>query len=374
MSKGGERGLGIRTGQYKQGWEASDFPIVCETCLGENPYVKMLKYPYGKECKICARPFTVFRWRAGKGRFKKTEVCQTCAKLKNVCQTCVFDLKYGLPVQVRDQMLENGGVNVPKIAENRDYWAQQMNQNLEQLQLPYDKMEAPSEEALEKFARRGPQYKRNQAKVCSFFVKGTCTRGEECPYRHELPQEGPLSEQNLKDRFHGTNDPLAERILGRMGQAAKRRLPKDQSIRTLMVQAVNEKVTEERLGETMRVFGALTGVQIVPGKKIAFVEFAERSGAEAAWSAVEAGVVIDEQRFDVVWAKRNSSDEGKGRPISSEYRGDSDDEEEEKVQARPAPPLAPPPGVSMTPSDDARLLASLLKDSATLQYLSLIHI
>ena len=34
-------------------------------------------------------------------RFKKTEVCQTCAKLKNVCQTCMLDLEYGLPVQVQ---------------------------------------------------------------------------------------------------------------------------------------------------------------------------------------------------------------------------------------------------------------------------------
>ena len=33
-------------------------------------------------------------------RFKKTEVCQTCAKLKNVCQTCMLDLEYGLPVEV----------------------------------------------------------------------------------------------------------------------------------------------------------------------------------------------------------------------------------------------------------------------------------
>ena len=29
-------------------------------------------------------------------RFKKTEVCQTCAKLKNVCQTCLLDLDYGM--------------------------------------------------------------------------------------------------------------------------------------------------------------------------------------------------------------------------------------------------------------------------------------
>ena len=54
------------------------------------------KEKYGKECKTCNRPFTVFRWCPGaRMRFKKTEVCQTCSKLRNVCQTCLLDLEYG---------------------------------------------------------------------------------------------------------------------------------------------------------------------------------------------------------------------------------------------------------------------------------------
>ena len=48
-------------------------------------------------------------------------------------------------------------------------------------------------------------------------MKGECKRGEECPYRHEKPTDpdDPLSEQNIKDRFFGVNDPVAEKLLNR---------------------------------------------------------------------------------------------------------------------------------------------------------------
>lgn len=85
------------------------------------------KADYDKECKICTRPFTVFRWRPGRdARFKKTEVCQTCSKLKNVCQVCLLDLEYGLPVQVRDTALSiNSNDAIPKSDVNREYFAEE---------------------------------------------------------------------------------------------------------------------------------------------------------------------------------------------------------------------------------------------------------
>lgn len=39
---------------------------------------------------------------------------------------------------------------------------------------------------LTKLARKAPYYKRNRPHVCSFWVKGECKRGEECPYRYPI--------------------------------------------------------------------------------------------------------------------------------------------------------------------------------------------
>ena len=38
-----ERNKGIACGTNLQGWESAEFPILCETCLGDNPYIRMVK-------------------------------------------------------------------------------------------------------------------------------------------------------------------------------------------------------------------------------------------------------------------------------------------------------------------------------------------
>ncbi len=189
----GERGMQIKADLNKEGWESSDFPLVCETCLGDNPYVRMTKETAGKACKICDRPFTIFRWRPGaKARFKKTEVCQTCAKMKNVCQTCVLDLTYGLPVQVRDAVLaeaaasgEGGAaplaLTVPQSDTNKQWFAGQHDRMVAEGHADsYGK--AQINEKLMRLSRAQPYYKRNLPHKCTFYAKGECTRGDRCPF------------------------------------------------------------------------------------------------------------------------------------------------------------------------------------------------
>jgi pre-mRNA-splicing factor RBM22/SLT11 len=72
----------------------------------------------------------VFRWSPGAGmRFKKTEICTTCAQIKNVCQTCILDLQYGLPVQVRDTALGLQG-GAPSSDINKQYYVQRVEEQV----------------------------------------------------------------------------------------------------------------------------------------------------------------------------------------------------------------------------------------------------
>ncbi|XP_012513679.1 PREDICTED: pre-mRNA-splicing factor RBM22 [Propithecus coquereli] len=237
----------------RQNWEDADFPILCQTCLGENPYIRMTKEKYGKECKICARPFTVFRWCPGvRMRFKKTEVCQTCSKLKNVCQTCLLDLEYGLPIQVRDAGLSFKD-DMPKSDVNKEYYTQNMEREISNSDgtRPVGMLgkATSTSDMLLKLARTTPYYKRNRPHICSFWVKGECKRGEECPYRHEKPTDpdDPLADQNIKDRYYGINDPVADKLLKRASTMPRLDPPEDKTITTLYVGGLGDTITETDL-------------------------------------------------------------------------------------------------------------------------------
>ncbi|KAL7082357.1 hypothetical protein ACP275_14G093600 [Erythranthe tilingii] len=307
------------------GWERADFPIICESCLGDNPYVRMTKADYDKECKICTRPFTVFKCRAGSegratefsgtglfkwwpgrdARYKKSEICQTCSKLKNVCQVCLLDLEYGLPVQVRDTALcINSNDAIPKSDVNREYFAEEHDRRARagiDYESSYGKVRA--NDTILKLQRTAPYYKRNRAHVCSFFVRGQCTRGPECPYRHEMPVEGELSHQNIKDRYYGVNDPVAMKLLNKAGEMPSLLPPDDHSIRTLYVGGLDARITEQDLRDNFYAHGEIESVKMVLQRACAFVTYMTREGAEKAAEELVNRLVIKGLRLKLLWGR-----------------------------------------------------------------------
>ncbi|KAI5121657.1 hypothetical protein M0805_002733 [Coniferiporia weirii] len=295
----------------KAGWEQSEFPILCETCLGDNAFVRMSKQEYARACGACARPFSVFRWNPGAGmRFKATVVCQTCAKIKNVCQTCLLDLEYGLPTQVRDTALALKN-QAPSSDINREYYAQNMDGKLDGNKTLLDSGRAQSagKEMLKQLARTDPYYKRNRPKICSFFVKGECTRGNECPYRHEMPADNELSKQNMQDRYYGRNDPVARKILAGNAEAQGLKPPEDQTITSIFLSSLPASASEQSIRtRAAQTLPSISPAQIksvvhVSKSRCAFVNFIDRASAESAAEAWAGGFEIDNSRVNVKWGR-----------------------------------------------------------------------
>eukprot|EP00397_Hematodinium_sp_SG-2012_P047006 GEMP01053301.1.p1 GENE.GEMP01053301.1~~GEMP01053301.1.p1 ORF type:complete len:387 (+),score=58.05 GEMP01053301.1:69-1163(+) len=298
------RGVQVVADVNKAGWEKSDFPLLCETCMGDNPYVRMMREDFGMQCKICNRPYTVFRWRPGaKARYTSTVICLTCAKIKNVCQKCIFDLEYGLPVEVRDKFLdEHQRMNLPESRVGKQYAIDQAAAQLALGDTPYGK-EGPAHHLLSKLARKGPYYKRNEARTCSFFVKGTCNRGDECPFKHEIPVEGPLSKQNLRDRYNGVNDPVAQKIQNIATEKYTLKPPEDKSICTLYLGGLDAATSDTDVRDALYSFGEITSIKMMIRSSCAFVSFKDRECAEKCAETLHRSLKIKDANVKINWAK-----------------------------------------------------------------------
>ena len=64
--------------------------------------------------------------------------------------------------------------------------------------------------------------------------------------RHDLPTDpnDPLADQNIKDRYYGTSDPVATRLLTQAKSMPSLEPPSDKSITTLYVGGLEGKVEE----------------------------------------------------------------------------------------------------------------------------------
>ncbi|KAJ1952952.1 Pre-mRNA-splicing factor slt11, partial [Dipsacomyces acuminosporus] len=269
---------------------------------------------------------------------------------------------HGLPVQVRDTALSIQD-SVPKEDANRQAYLAKTANSIEVMGEQPDfsgRAQPVGREMLKRMSRKDPYYKRNRPHICSFFVKGQCNRGNECPYRHEMPQGDPeLAKQNIVDRYHGTNDPVAKRMLSRANRTDKLSLPEDKSITSLFVMGMDKSITQSDLRDHFYTFGELKSVVVVPKGNCAFINFKTRAAAEAASQAAMGGCVIKGVPLRLAWGK--AKPKGPQSEIASKGTG-SGETTRESHPTRASIPL--PPGAvgsaesEAYPSQDPTVLGS----------------
>eukprot|EP00656_Telonema_subtile_P048725 TRINITY_DN5883_c0_g1_i2.p1 TRINITY_DN5883_c0_g1~~TRINITY_DN5883_c0_g1_i2.p1 ORF type:complete len:367 (-),score=92.05 TRINITY_DN5883_c0_g1_i2:214-1314(-) len=289
---------------------------------------------------------------------KETVICKDVALAKNICQICLFDMDYQLPVQVRDELLgvTHGGdmdaADIPKSDVNNEYYWEGKRKEIEAFASDTTALRNAAESNDQKIlsiARRQPYYERNRSKLCSFWCGGKCTRVNwgDCPYRpcnddlrfpelngfpelqaelaKVIEDEGVAGAQTkisddirtklhesqcgnrdkkIQDRYYGSNDPLAGKMLGKykennMGLEP----PTDTTITTLYVGGVTPEISEVDLKDQFYAYGEIKSIRMAPKANCGFVTYTTREAAEEAVAKLANRLVVKGVRLKLMWGK-----------------------------------------------------------------------
>ena len=308
----------IKQDMNRSGWETTDMPSVCERCLPDNPYVQMLKEDYGEACKLCTRPFTVFRWKADRtSRQKRTGICLTCARLKNCCQCCMLDLSFGLPITIRDAALKMVAPG-PQSEVNREYYAQNNEREIEEGRglEGYERTDEKARDLLRRLASSEPYYKKQrrlEAEEASEGGQKLLESGEE-----QLHEPGPIRTNVTKEKsaygssYSGprTGAPSSNRT---RPAAAPRKAapikpedilpPQDRNITSLFITGVEDDLPEHELRTFFSQYGTLRSIVCSHRSHCAFMNYIKREDAEKAAAACQGKAVIKGVPLRVQWGR-----------------------------------------------------------------------
>ncbi|KAH8704491.1 hypothetical protein GQ44DRAFT_716729 [Phaeosphaeriaceae sp. PMI808] len=309
----------IKQDLNRSGWETTDFPSVCEKCLPENLYVEMLKEDYGAECKICTRPFTIFRWKTDRtARQKRTNVCLTCARLKNCCQCCMLDLTYRLPLAVRDAALKMVAPG-PQSDINRQYYAQEHEKEIEEgrgAMEAYEKTDEKARDLLKRLAQSEPYYKKQrriEAEAEESGQKALPAPGGSSGSGAGGHVPGPIRTRDSRGAVRGRGSTRGGRG-GRMGGPAVEPSPEDwlppsdPNVVSLFVTGVEDDLPEHEIRTHFAKYGQLRSLVCSHRAHCAYVNYVKRADAETAASTLQGKVVIRGCPMRVTWGKPKQLD------------------------------------------------------------------
>ncbi|KAG6041189.1 Pre-mRNA-splicing factor slt11 [Claviceps citrina] len=364
----------IKQDLNRSGWESTDFPSVCESCLPENPYVKMLKEDYGAECKLCTRPFTIFSWNGAdraQGRKKKTNICLTCARLKNCCQSCMLDLSFGLPIAVRDAALKMVAPG-PQSDINREYFAQNNELLVEEGKIgteQYEKTDDKARELLRRLANSKPYFRKGRVVTESEIAENSAGGSVSVGSGYAGP--GPVRTRDSRaaaasgSRSRGGKGRQVFPSAAQLPPSPKDWLPPDDKhIMSLFVTGVEDDLPEYKLREFFKVHGKIKSLVCSHMSHCAFINYETREAAEKAAAACHGRAVIagcplrvrwgqpkaigtmnKEQRSEMLRDARVGRKPFQQRSLEGAPQGAS-----EGGTSANAPIVAAPPGVDETPN------------------------
>lgn len=275
-------------------------PSVCENCLPDNPYVQMLKEDHGAECKICSRPYTIFRWKADRtSRQKRTNICLTCARLKNCCQCCMLDLSFGLSIPVRDaalKMITPG----PQSDVNKQWYAQEHEKAIEEGRGAvegYSKTDEKARELLRRLARSEPYRRRDAGGEESGSQRGTAAFGS------AAGTPGPIRSRDSRRPTAGKGRPTPqppgpEDILP----------PRDPNIASLFITGVEDDLPEHEIRTFFSQYGILRSLVVSHRAHCGYVNYQTREAAEIAADACQGKAIIAGCPLRIRWGKPKKLD------------------------------------------------------------------
>ncbi|KAI6780529.1 pre-mRNA splicing factor slt11 [Emericellopsis cladophorae] len=301
----------IKQDLNRSGWESTDFPSVCENCLPDNPYVKMLKEDYGAECKLCTRPFTVFGWNATRsaGRKQRTNICLTCARLKNCCQCCMLDLSFGLPIAIRDAALKMVAPG-PQSEINREYFAQNNEKLIEDGQgtEEYEKTDDKARELLRKLAQSKPYFKKGRAVDEADIA---AERSGDVAVGAGMGGPGPIRTRDSRAAAAaGAKTTMSGRSRQAFPSAAQLpptprdyMPPADPKIMSLFVTGVEDDLPEHKIRDFFKAFGKIKSLVCSHMSHCAFINYETREAAEKAAAACQGRAVIAGCPLRIRWGQ-----------------------------------------------------------------------
>ena len=100
-----------------------------------------------------------------------------------------------------------------------------------------------------------------------------------CICRHERPSDpdDPLNDQNIRDRYYGSKDPVADKIMKRAETLPSLNPPEDPLITTLYIGGLGDEaeanpITEQDLRNHFYQYGEIRQVTVVAKQGCAFIQ------------------------------------------------------------------------------------------------------